>query len=151
MLLGPLQLTSGGAGDRHSVFHICVGTVPSPHRTLTDGKLGCSTIVVQALPTQGQLPGAWMLPGMESWSWLVSRPLLSSQAPPREPPHSTQATSKDKVSSMEVTEHRRRDLLPSSSGLMAMSRQAFSVFQEALSAECQTRPGKDFSYSPECD
>ena len=57
---------------------------------------------------------------------------------PREPPHSTQATSKDKVSSMEATEHRRRDLLPSSSGLTAMNRASMEITsnkEQALSLD----------------
>ncbi|MEJ1279222.1 SS18 nBAF chromatin remodeling complex subunit like 1 [Cricetulus griseus] len=91
----------------------------------------------------GQVPDVWVF---EAWragdGWLASQSLLSSQALPREPPHSTQATSKDKANSMEATEHLRRDLLLSSSGLTAMSRQAFWVFVEVISH------GKDFSSGP---
>ena len=46
------------------------------------------------------------------------------------PPHSTPATSRDKASSTEATEHLRRARPPSSSGLMATSRQAFCPFPD---------------------
>lgn len=52
---------------------------------------------------------------------------------------------------MEATEHRRQDLPLSSSGLMAMSRQAFWMFLEVLSAKFQVRHDKDLSHGPEED
>lgn len=60
------------------------------------------------------------------------------QGPPRVPPHSTPATSRDKASSTEATEHLRRARPPSSSGLMATSRQAFCPFPDPRPALCIT-------------
>lgn len=101
------------------------------------------------LTTEGQGPCIWVFTSMTTRSWLTTLPPLSSQALPREPPHSTQATSKDKANSMEATERRRQDLPPSSSGLTAMSRQAFWMFLEVLSAKSQVRHDKDLSHGPE--
>lgn len=128
------------ARDRPSVPHVCMGTVPGPHTTVRD----------DTWPDH-QGTGAWYL-GVhkhDDWSWLTAQPPLSSQALPREPPHSIQATSKDKANSTEATERRRRGLPPSSSGLTAMSRQAFWMFLKVLSAKCRVRHGKDLSHGPE--
>lgn len=62
--------------------------------------------------------------------WPASQFLVFSQGLPREPHHSTPATSKAKASSTEATEHRRQRRLPSSSGPTAMNRQAFWMFPD---------------------
>lgn len=72
------------------------------------------------------------------------------QGLPREPPRSTPATSKDKASSTEATEHLRQARRPSSSGLMAMSRASMEItsskekalFLEPCGGICPSRAGR---------